>query len=174
MLNFDFNPFPILETTRFSLRPISEIDIDEIFELRSDPGVNKYLSRKSARDKKEALEFIKSIIAGIFAGEWIYWGISFKDEQSLIGTICLWNISKEKKEAEIGFELLQSFQGNGFMKEIAPAVTRFGFEKIRLLTINAITHPKNKRSIRILESLGFTYLKQESAKESLFIKKAFN
>src|SRR3982751_1592761 len=114
---FSFTPFPVLTTTRLLLRRLSIDDAPEIFALRSDPIVNKYLERIKARSIEDAVDFIKKINFGIDADQSIYWAISFKGELGLIGTICLWNFSDEENKAEIGYELLPSYHGKGIMHE---------------------------------------------------------
>jgi len=44
MLNRTFTPFPILRTERLTLRQLEINDEQEIFTLRSDSEINKYLT----------------------------------------------------------------------------------------------------------------------------------
>lgn len=37
MLDFNFTPFPVIETERLLLRRITNDDVNEVFELRSNP-----------------------------------------------------------------------------------------------------------------------------------------
>src|SRR4051812_35270948 len=99
-----FSPFPILNSDRLILRPLSEMDKEAIFFLRSDKTVNEFIDRKKPASLDEALMFIKDINARVDKGESIYWAISLKDKPELIGTICLWNFSTDNKVAEIGYE----------------------------------------------------------------------
>ena len=55
----NFTPFPKLVTDRLILRQLSENDNKEIFSLRSDERVNKYLDRQVQSSSDEAIEFIK-------------------------------------------------------------------------------------------------------------------
>jgi [ribosomal protein S5]-alanine N-acetyltransferase len=48
MLNRTFTPFPILTTERLTLRQPVINDENEIFILRSDGEINKYLGRQKS------------------------------------------------------------------------------------------------------------------------------
>jgi len=155
MLALNFTPFPVLTTERLTLRRIGIKDKKEIFLLRTDEAVNKFLDRPKAASIEDAIEFIHKINNGIDNNELISWVINFKNHPILMGTIGLWNISKENCSAEIGYELNPKFQGKGIMQEAFPKVVSFGFEIMKLRTIEAYTTDENKRSINLLEKNGF-------------------
>lgn len=45
MLEFNFSPFPIIKTERLILDRITDEDVNEIFQLRSNPEIMKYIPR---------------------------------------------------------------------------------------------------------------------------------
>src|SRR3954462_15941861 len=100
-----FQPFPVLITPRLKLRQITLADDNEVFFQRSDAEMNKYVDRPPARYVNEAREWIGKINKGIAANEWIFWGLTLKDKDTLISVFCFWNLSREKNTAEIGFGL---------------------------------------------------------------------
>jgi ribosomal-protein-alanine N-acetyltransferase len=131
-------------------------DEQEIFALRSSDEINKYLDRPKANTLDEARNFITKIINGIAKNESIFWVVTPKDESKLLGTICLWKISKDEAKAEIGYELLPENHGKGIMQEVIPRVLQFGFEEIKLEMIEAELSPRNLKSVRLLEKNNFT------------------
>jgi ribosomal-protein-alanine N-acetyltransferase len=136
---------------RLLLRPIQESDAPEIFGLRSDKLVNKYLDRALTLHLEEAISFIRKIRCS----ELYYWGICLKGELRLIGTICLWNFSADLKSAELGFELNPSFWAKGYMREAVDTVIGFAFRELDLRFIEAGTHSENKASQGLLLKSGF-------------------
>jgi [ribosomal protein S5]-alanine N-acetyltransferase len=152
-----FAPFPTLPTERLILRQLAFQDEQEIFFLRSDKRVNKYLVAPIAQNVEEAWEFITKINTGIVNNEWIYWGITLKNDNKLIGTICFWNISIEENKAEIGYVLHPGCQGKGLMQEAIYKVIEYGFEVMKLQSMEAVLHPDNERSIVLLKRNGFVY-----------------
>ena len=156
MIDVSFTPFPFLTTENYSLRNLIPADEQEIFALRSSDEINKYLDRPKANTLEEARNFITKIINGIAKNESIFWVVTPKDESKLLGTICLWKISKDEAKAEIGYELLPENHGKGIMQEVIPRVLQFGFEEIKLEMIEAELSPRNLKSVRLLEKNNFT------------------
>ena len=89
MLNRSFTPFPILITERLTLRQLVISDEQEIFTLRSDSEINKYLDRQIANTIDDARNFINRINENINKNDSLYWAITLSDKNILIGTICL-------------------------------------------------------------------------------------
>ena len=165
MTGKNFTPFPVLKTGRLTLRQLSSTDDKEIFALRSNDTVNKYLDRKPSKSIDDAKNFIKTINENIQRNDSIYWAITLNDTDKLIGTICLFNFSDDHSKVEIGYELLPHFQGKGLMQEATSKVIHFGFQHVGLHSIEAYTHSENKSSTRLLEKLNF---KRDSAADENF------
>lgn len=85
----------------------------------------------------------------------ISWGITTKESNDLIGSICLWNFSEDKKTAEVGYDLDPEFQGKGIMSEALKAVLDFGFNQRGFETIEAYTDYRNISSKKLLKLHGF-------------------
>jgi [ribosomal protein S5]-alanine N-acetyltransferase len=155
MLHRSFVPFPILTTERLTLRQLEINDEQEIFTLRSDNEINKYLGRQVANTIDDARNFINRINENINKNDSVYWAITLNDTNILVGTICLFSFSDEDAKCEIGYELLTNFQGQGIMKEAAEKVIDYAFNTIKVQKIEAIFHRDNQRSINLLEKLLF-------------------
>ena len=150
-----FTPFPVLKTERLTLRQLRSSDDKEIFALRSNEHINRFLDRKPSKSIDDAKNFIQTINENIQRNDSIYWAITLNGTDKLIGTICLFDFSDDNSKAEIGFELLPGFQGNGIMQEATSKVIDFGIQHIGLNSIEAYTHSENQNSTRLLEKLNF-------------------
>lgn len=157
MLDLNFTPFPNLTTVRLILRPLKIEDTNEIMFLRSDEKVNKFLDRQKARIIDDATNFIRKIEKGIVNNEWIYWAITIKNNDTLIGTICLFNIDVLNNKVEIGYELNPNFHGKGIMQEAISTVIKFGFDNLRIKNITAFPSADNVKSIKLLERNNFKF-----------------
>ena len=160
MLHLNFYPFPEIVTERLLLRQLISSDDNEIFIMRSDPRILKYLDMPPAKDIEAARNFITRINNNVKNNESIYWGICLKDNPRLIGTICLWNISNENFSADSGYVLMNEHQGKGYMVEALKKVLLYGFENMGLKTIHADVDPNNIPSINLLEKYNFTQAKK--------------
>ena len=156
MLNKNFTPFPILITERLRLRQLIIADEQEIFTLRSDTEINKYLNRQLSNTIGDARNFINKVIENINKNDSLYWAITLSDSNVLIGTICLFGFSDENNKCEIGYELLTNFQGQGIMKEAVQKVIDYAFNTIQVQQMEAFIHRDNQNSIKLLEKLSFS------------------
>ena len=153
--NPDYQTYRNLETRRLKLRPLGDNDLEELFLLRSNPEVNRFLERTPALKREDAREFMQMISIGEAEMKWLYWVICQKEDGKLIGTLSLFNFSPDRSKAELGFELMPCFQGMGFMQEALEMVLKIVFDSLKLRFIRACVMPGNTRSIRILEKNGF-------------------
>ncbi len=149
------NNFPQLTTQRLILRRLRMEDAPEVLLLRSDERVNEFLDRPKTLTIHDAEVFIEKIEIAVNKNESAYWAISLKENDVLIGTICLYNFIKERSLAEIGYELMPEFQSRGLMQEVVEKIIEYGFETLELNTITAVPDAGNARSIGLLRKNGF-------------------
>lgn len=156
--NISFLPFPILLTDRLTLRRLVLKDAAIVLFLRSDPEVNKFINRPQPKNLIEAQGFINRINKGIDQNENIYWSITTKDRDEMIGAISLWHFSEDKQTAEVGYDLHTNYHSQGYMSEALSTVLTYGFNKLKLKTITAYTHYENINSIKLLRKHGFSLI----------------
>ncbi|WP_347217701.1 GNAT family N-acetyltransferase [Chryseobacterium sp.] len=152
-----------LETERLILKEINETHTEDILLIRSNKVTNQYVNRKSPKTNYDALEFILHIKKETQNKEVVFLGISYKNCQNLIGTICLWNFSKDKTLAEVGYELLPDYHRKGIMSEALGAVLDYGFKELQLQKIIAITSQFNENSKGLL--LKYDFILEEGEKD---------
>jgi len=175
MLEVNFTPFPFLETERLSLRPMNEGDGKEMFFLRSDEGVMKYIDRPRAQNIDDAIAFVKMISDNIAANNTIAWALTLKGDDTLIGNISLWRLEKEHYRGELGYVLHPNHHGKGIMSEALQAVVGYAFGPMGLHSIEANVNPENAASINILERNGFVregYFKENFYSNGKFLDSA--
>jgi ribosomal-protein-alanine N-acetyltransferase len=150
-----FDSFPVLETTRLLLREVRESDKEAIFILRSDPRVRCYSGHPTFISNLEAEERIHMLQAGFASGEALHWCLESKAEERMIGDFAFWKILKQHRRAEIGYELLPDWWGKGIMTEAMKTLLGFGFESMKLHSVEANVTPGNKASVSLLLRNGF-------------------
>src|SRR5690554_7458730 len=92
----NFEPFPILETSRLVLRKFTEKDALDLFEIRSNPEMLDFTDGKVDEFIDDTIRFIKIINNGIDKEKWINFAIVYKPNKKLIGSINLWNFEDRK------------------------------------------------------------------------------
>ena len=139
-----------LETERLILKEIDESHVEDILKIRSNEVVNQFVKRIPPKTNYDALDYILTIKKRNQDNESLNWGITYKNQQNLIGTICLWKFSDDRTEAEVGYELLPEYHRKGIMSEALTAVLGYGFNELNLLEILAFTNKFNENSKRLL------------------------
>lgn len=144
-----------IKTQRLLLRRVTHSDQDMVSYLRTDKEINKYIHRSPEKANEKATSFIERINQYIDNDVSYYWGICLSSNAQMIGSICLWNLSTDRKYAEVGYDLSPEFQGNGYMSESLQSVLNFGFTKLTLDIVEAYTHRENERSKNMLLKNNF-------------------
>ena len=172
MLQPQFNPFPEIQTKRLLLRKMVKEDAPEIFHLRSDTKVMRHIDRKKAVNIEDAEQWLQLIDDALDNNNGITWGITFKEEPGfLIGSIGYWRIIKEHYRAEVGYMLNPLFWRRGLMKEALIKITDFGFDQLKLHSIEANINAENAASANILIATGF--VQEAYFKEDFFFEGTF-
>jgi len=171
MLDLSFTPFPTLTTDRLVLRKITMEDAPELFFMRTDDRVMKYIERPRPKDISDTHAFITLIDEREKENVLVTWGIALKGETKLIGTVCFLNIDKDNHRSEIGYALHPDHWGKGVMNEVLEAVINYGFKEMKLHSICANINPENIASQKILEKNGF--IREAYFKENFYWEGTF-
>jgi len=165
MLHLDFDVFPELQTERLLLRNITHDDVKEVYFLRSDREVLKYINKNPVENLEQAHDFISLVHREFEEKNAFIWAIAEKDKPAkLIGNMFLWKINKLHHRAEVGYVLHPDYWRKGIMKEVLSCVVDFSFDRIGLHSLEARIHPGNEASAMLLEKSGFTreaYFKED-------------
>ena len=171
MLEFNFTPFPNLETHRLKLRRLISKDVNEILALRSNPEIMKFIPRPLITTSEEALEFITKMDVNIDSNSLINWAITTKENDRLIGMIGYYRMKPENYRAEVGYLLSAEYHGHGIITEALQRVVRYGFEEMGLNSIEAVIDPENFASEKVL--LKTNFVKEGCFKEHQFFDGKF-
>ena len=157
-MKFKFEHFPVLSTERLILRDTLLSDAEKILFLRSDKVVNKFISRPLTTGLPETITWINMVQNGFDDRSTINWSICLKEKNKMIGTICFWNFSEDRKTAEIGYGLDPAYFNQGLMSEALKSILKFGFQELELENMEAYTHFANEASIRLLLKHNFSQI----------------
>lgn len=156
MLSPSFTPFPELRTERLLLRQLTRADAPRVQQLRANEAVMQYINRPLTRTLEEAETWIDVITQALEQANGITWCLCLKEDPAKHrGSIGLWRIEKENHRAEIGYMLEPSLQGQGVMYEALREVLDYGFQVMKLHTIEAKIDPRNAASAALLKKAGF-------------------
>jgi ribosomal-protein-alanine N-acetyltransferase len=149
-----------LETKRFILKPIDPSHLEDLFALRSDPEVMKYIGDGSIQTKEEVEDFIQC-----GAGYHEKYGLDFfsvfeKETGEFVGQAGLFHIGFNIKQpdVELAYRLHTKYWNQGYATELAKALIEYGFNQLSLPKVIAAVRPENERSRRVMEKAGMSYI----------------
>ncbi len=166
-----FNPFPILENNSIRLRRITMDDASDLFAIRSDINVVKYLGRDRNKDISETIDNINLVEDMINREEGIRWGITLKPSNKIIGSIGFWRLIKPHSRAEIGYDLHPDYWNQGIMSQALELTLDFAFKNMNIHSVEANTDKDNIASQMILTKNRF--IKEAHFKENYFYNGIF-
>jgi ribosomal-protein-alanine N-acetyltransferase len=155
MLDINLHPFPVINTTRLTLRTVNFGDATALFAMRTDAGVLKYIDINIPKSIEDVNNWIKMILDLHQKNDGVLWALSLHGHDEMIGSIGIWQMDKVNHRAEIGYMLATAHQGKGYMQEALIEAIKYTFECVNLHAIEATVHPGNQASINLLERNGF-------------------
>lgn len=147
---------PKIETERLVLRLLDKADVDDIFEIFSDPDAMRYWSFPPIEEKKAAEDKIIKLQNEYEAGEAICFGLEHKQDGKIIGICTLFNIHETSKRAELGYILARKYWRKALMQEALHALLEYFFEDLAFNRLEADIDPRNIASQGMLLKLGFS------------------
>lgn len=171
MKQFSFLPFQNLSSERLLLRQLTPDDVNEMFAIRSNEDVMKYIPRPLCKTQEEVLELMALMQNKLETNEGCNWGITLKGNDKLVGFIGHYNIKWEHFRSEIGYMLSPEHHGKGLATEALKLLVNFGFNQMNMHSLEGIIDPDNIASARVLEKNGF--VKEAHLKENGFFNGRF-
>jgi ribosomal-protein-alanine N-acetyltransferase len=146
---------PTLQAPRVTLRWLTERDLPDLYTVFSDPHVMRYWSTLPWAAREEA-DHLLADIQRLFAERTLFqWGVALREEDRVIGTCTLFHLDASQWRGEIGYALAHAHWGVGLGTEAVTALVDFAFNTLGLHRLEADADPRNERSLRLLERMGF-------------------
>ena len=145
-----------LHSKRLLLRPISIVDLYDLYHLQSNEKVAKYNTIGIPDDVNFTQALIENAITDTttFNKTNFWWGLILKENQQFIGEAGL-NLSITKyKSGEVFYGLHPNQWGMGYATEALETILTYGFVDLGLHRISAGVATENIRSIKVLERVG--------------------
>lgn len=152
----------MLGTSRLTLRPFCQGDLDDFFDYASVDGVGQMAGWNPYKSKAETQKILDLFIKHKNTFALVHNG-------KVIGSLGIEEYDEEKypefadqKCRELGFVLSQAYWGQGLIAEAVNEVIRFLFENIGLDVILCGYFSSNHQSKRVQEKCGFRYYAAET------------
>lgn len=147
----------ILQTERLLIRQMTQDDAKFILELLNSPKWIQFIGDRNIHTLEEAVEYIHTRVQPNYEAL----GFGFYLVERIADQVKIGNCGLTKRDgmehADIGYSLLEKYEGNGYAYEATQAILKYGFEVHQLKHIEAITTPDNQSSLKLLNKLGLRY-----------------
>lgn len=147
------------ETERLILRPMSLEDGEFILDLYNRPKFIQFIGDRHLKTVSDAENYIQNRFLPQMErlGYGNYLMIT-KDGNYKIGAVGIFE-REGLDVVDIGFSLLDEFEGKGYAYEAAIKVKSIGMDDFGLKKISAITTKENFSSQKLIEKLGLKFQK---------------
>ncbi|WP_425046445.1 GNAT family N-acetyltransferase [Primorskyibacter sp. S87] len=137
----------MIRTRRLLLRPARAADLEALHEIFSDPETMRYWDRPADDDIERTRAFLAAFMREDPATRYEF--ILDLDGQC-VGKAGVWD------KPEVGFILNRAHWGQGLVREALEAILPSAFAAFpECAALTAQADPRNQRSCRLLENLGF-------------------
>jgi RimJ/RimL family protein N-acetyltransferase len=143
----------ILYTQRLILRPLTELDSDDLFGARGDAEVMEFWDGPPDTTCSETTAVVGLLLADVHSGAAKYWTIPLRQDESFVG-ICDLSEIRDGESADVGFMLLRKLWGSGFGQEVVRCLLTHA-KSLGLRLVTARIHSGNTRSRLLLARTGF-------------------
>ncbi len=146
-----------LRTAHLLLRPWRDDDLAPFAEMSADPAVMEFL--RPFPDPAACEAWVARARQHWRQHGFGQWVVELPGEASFIGVVGFAAVPYEAHftpAVEIAWRLAPAYWGCGYATEAARAVLEYGFGRLGLAEIVAVTVPANSRSRRVMERLGMS------------------
>ncbi len=154
-------PLDITTTARTYIREFCMKDLDKLFELYAKPKMTEYMEPLYPYDEERAYQrnYIKYVYKVFGYGQWLVFD-SNTDE--LIGRAGIENRESciEDAQAELGYCIASDKWHQGYAFEVCTQVIALAKQRYQLKSLIARCDKRNSASIKLLEKLRFTMIKE--------------
>ena len=150
-----------VETARLRMRLFAPGDLDRMCEITRDPEVMRYIGHGHPFSREETRANLAQIMDRFRRRGYGRWALERRDTGRLIG-YCGLSSGNPEVGVEVAYMLAREEWGKGLALEGAGAALRYGFETLGVNSIAGITIRGNRRSCKVLERLGMTFVRDAS------------
>lgn len=146
----------MFETERLILRKLLITDLNEIFAMRKDPLVMRYI-RGPQTDLDSSVKWIEMMTKKWDDEKIGFCGIVEKQTGNFIGWCGLWRLIGTE-DIEVGYAIAKEHWGKGYATEAASRCLEYGFSDLGFTKIVAVAFPENKSSQNVMKKIGMKYI----------------
>ena len=151
-----FPSIDLLTAPRVVVRPVTEADLPDLFEVNGDDEVTKFLPYATWNSLVDGAAWLRRMQVLGEAGAAQQLVVERKSDGKVLGGVLLFKHEAGSARLELGYVLGRQYWRQGFAREALTAVCDHLFRTAGIRRIEAEVDPGNVASCAVLASLGFT------------------
>ncbi len=149
--------FPQFDLGDVILREKKESDAEDFFHHYLDPKVNQFILCEMPVDVEQARKDIAYWRSLYYHGSGIYFAITDKDTDKMIGAIGLSGFNSYQKRIEISYDLSPHYWRRGIVYRAVGCLVKYAFDHYGVNRIEASVATANTPSKDLLIKAGFSF-----------------
>ena len=147
--------FPALTTRRLNLRRVEARDAPALHACFGDLDAMQFWNFPASRTMGDTEKILTWLSKTSSPYDHLAWAISERSNDQCIGMVNYNRRDARNRRLEIGYIVARKHQRNGIGSEAVQALLDYCAEKLSVHRLDALIHPDNTASIRLVERLGF-------------------
>ena len=152
----------MIRSTRLRAEPIQSTHAAVLYPLLLDEQIYTYLPENapiSLASLEERYEFLSAGTSPDGREHWLNWVLFEEETDAAIGYL---QATVASEFASIAYVLNPAYWGKGYATEAVKAMIDYLFSSFDIASIRAEINPENSHSIRLIERLGFRFLRHDA------------
>ena len=159
---------PTIQHGQFTLRPLSESDIEAIYQSCQDPLIPQFTTVPANYTIELAQDFVRSKTPRLFdEHKAIHWVLTINKDvspaalkvagETFLGPFSIHGIEEHNHIGEIGYWLNKDVRGNGYGSIGCQMVTNYAFETLGFRRLAGLVDSDNQTSKKVLQTAGYEH-----------------
>jgi RimJ/RimL family protein N-acetyltransferase len=162
------NEVPTIHHGQFTLRPLSDTDIEAIYQSCQDPLIPKYTTVPDHYTIELAQDFVRGKTPRLFdERKAIHWALTISKDvhpaaykvngETFLGPFSIHSIEEHNHIGEIGYWLNKDVRGHGYGSIGCKMVTTHAFETMGFRRLAGLVDSDNQASKKVLLNAGYEH-----------------
>ncbi len=143
-----------MESARLRFRRFTLADMPNMRELETNPQIVKYTPYRVPQTEDQTRARLEKVISSDH-GKMGIWAVELKETADFVGWFML--LDTKLIYPELGFMIVEHHWDKGYATEAARTLVDYGFEKLGMRGVLAITNQENLASKKVLGRVGFSF-----------------
>ena len=147
--------FPTLVTRRLRLRQFEPHDAASLHACFGDQDAMRFWNFPACKTMAETEKALRWLSKTTSPYDHLAWAVCKKSHDQCIGMVNYHHRDARNRRLELGYIIATKHQRKGFGAEIVRAVLKYCVNELDVHRVEALIHPDNVASTRLVEGLGF-------------------